>query len=221
MAAQVTLPLLLGLVAFSGVSQAQPVVPAPTEPFTPPVQPAVPSTSAPFTLSERWSHYLHRTYGPDRVGFLAAETALDQLLRDPGCWDRSAEAYGKRYGRAFERRFIRNTAELGAGLLTGEDLRYRTLQSGSTPRRIWHAMHSAVTARMPDGTTRPAYTRFFASAVTEMSTTHWTRHPIRTGWAFESVGWSFVDQVQTNLLDEFGPDMRRVARHVRKAALAK
>src|SRR4051795_3305104 len=116
----------------------------------------------PFTASARWSQYLRRTYGPARLGFLAADTALDQALRDPHCWDSSASSYGRRYARAFERRVIKNSAELAVGLVTGEDLRYRRSQSLSIHGRAWNALRSSVTARMPDGTKRPAYSRFFA-----------------------------------------------------------
>ena len=30
-------------------------------------------------------------------------------------------------------------------------------------------------------------------------------------WVFQSLGWSALDQVETNLLDEFSPDVRRIA----------
>jgi hypothetical protein len=66
-------------------------------------------------------------------------------------------------------------------------------------------------AQMPDGTQRPAYSRFFASATTELSTAHWIGQPIRAPWLFQSLGWSALDQVETNLLDEFSPDFRRIA----------
>jgi hypothetical protein len=194
---RIPLMLLLGLIGgFAGVAQAQSVEP---------------STTAPFTLSERWSLYLHRTYAPSRTGLLAVETAFDQLLEQPHCWDNSAGSYVQRYARAFDGRLIKNTAEFAAGALTGEDLRYKRSHSRSIHGRVWHALESSVTAQMPDGSRRPAYTRFFASAVTEMATTHWTGQPIQTAWAFQSLGESALDQVETNLLDEFGPDLRRIA----------
>jgi hypothetical protein len=174
-------------------------------------QPPDPSTGESFTASDRWSHYLHRTFGPTRLGVLAAETAIDHGFREPRCWDDSAGSYIQRYARVFDRRLIRNTTELATGLLTGEDLRYSKSRSHSFQGRVWHAVRASVVARMPDGTERPAYSRFFASATTELTTAHWVGQPIRTGWLFRSVGWSALDQAQTNLLDEFGPDIRRIA----------
>jgi hypothetical protein len=181
-------------------------------------QPVESSTPEPFSPSARWANYLQRTYGPARLGFLAAETLLDHELRQPTCWDTSANSYGQRYARAFDRRLIRNTADLATGILTGEDLRYKNSRSHSVHERIWNALQSSVTAQLPDGRRRPAYTRFFGSAVTEISTAHWTGQPIRTGWVFQAVGWSVLDQMETNLVDEFGPDIRRITERLWKGA---
>jgi hypothetical protein len=168
----------------------------------------------PFTPSARWSYYIHRTYGPARFATLAVDTAIDHAFREPVCWDMAASSYGRRYARSFERRAIRNTAELTTGLLTGEDLRYRASRSSPFWGRVWSAMQGSVKAQMPDGTKRPAYTRFFADALASVSTAHWTRQRIHPGWLAQSVAWSTLDQVQTNLLDEFGPDLRRMGTRI-------
>jgi hypothetical protein len=171
-----------------------------------------------FTPSDRWKHYVHRTYGPVRLGLLAIDSAFDQALLRPSCWDSGAASYGRRYTRSFERRVIRNTAELGAGLLTGEDLRFRPSGSRVFHARIWNSLRSSVTARMPDGTTRPAYTRFFATALTDVSTAHWTGERIRPEWLMTNLAWSALDQMQVNLLDEFGPDLRRIGNRIWRRA---
>jgi hypothetical protein len=172
----------------------------------------------PFTPAARWAHYTHRTFGPVRLGLLAADTGLAHVLHDPKCWDSGAGSYGRRYGRAFERRIIRNTTELAAGIVSGEDLRYRASQSLPFGRRIWSAVRGSVTAQMGDGTRRPAYTRFIAGAVAEVSTAGWTGQRIEAGWLVQSMGWSTLDQIQTNLLDEFGPDLRRFGARIWKRA---
>jgi hypothetical protein len=170
----------------------------------------------PFTPSERWSHYVHRTYAPARLGLLLADTGIDHALREPHCWDSSALSFGHRYARALERRIIKNSAELAGGLLTGEDLRYRASRSRSMSRRVWHAVTSSTIAQMPDGTIRPAYTRMAASVVSEVSTAHWTHQAIQPRWMLQSVAWSVVGQAETNLLDEFSPDLRRIGTRVWK-----
>jgi hypothetical protein len=170
----------------------------------------------PFTASARWSQYLHRTYDPTRLGLLALDTAVDQMLREPVCWDSGAASYGRRYGRTLERRVVKNTAELAGGLLTGEDLRYRMSRSSSLKVRFWNAVRSSVLAQMPDGTTRPAYTRFAAVTVTSMATGNWTRDPIRPSRLGRTLAWSTLDQVETNMIAEFGPDLRRFGTRVWK-----
>lgn len=170
----------------------------------------------PFTPSDRWSLYLHRTYSPARMGFLAVDTAIDQALIGSDCWHSGAAAYGRRYVRAFQSRVVRNSAELATGILTGEDLRYHASQSHSFHGRLWNALRSSVTAQMPDGTRRPAYTRFFVSELAHVSTTGWGRQPIRPEWLMKSLTRSTLDQVQTNILDEFGPDLRRIGIHIWK-----
>src|SRR5260370_12661451 len=168
----------------------------------------------PFTPSDRWSHYLHRTYGPARMGFLAVDTAIDQAWSGPGCWHSGAPDYGRRFARAFQSRVVRNSAELATGILTGEDLRYHASRSHSFHVRLWNALRSSVTAQMPDGTTRPSYTRFFAIELASVSTVPWGRQPIRPEWLMKSLTRSTLDQAQTNILDEFGPDLRRIGLHI-------
>jgi hypothetical protein len=197
MATQIALVLLVSLIGVSsGIAQVKSADSLPDKSYTPP---------------ERWSEYLHRTFGPTRLAVLAAETAVDHGFGQPSCWDASGTAYVQRYARAFDRRLIKNTTELSTGILTGEDLRYRKSRSQSIRGRVWNAVRGSVIARMPDGTERPAYTRFLANAATELSTTHWVGQPIRAPWLFQSLGWSALDQVETNLLDEFSPDVRRIA----------
>jgi len=162
-----------------------------------------------YTPSDRWTAYLHRTYSPQRLAFLAVDTAIDNALRDPHCWDNSATSYGRRFARSFERRIIKNSFELGAGILTGQDLRYHAMRSAPFTHRIWNAVRSAAVAQSSSGSDQVAYTRFLAVAAMDVSTANWTGRPITGRWIVRSVGWSLVDQAQTNLMDEFTPDLRR------------
>ena len=118
MATQIALVLLVSLIGVSsGIAQVKSGDSLTAKSYTPP---------------ERWSGYLHRTFGPTRLAVLAAETAVDHGFGEPGCWDASGAAYVQRYARAFDRRLIKNTTEFAAGILTGEDLRYRKSGSQST-----------------------------------------------------------------------------------------
>src|SRR5262249_15506898 len=94
-----------------------------------------------------------------RLGIVAVESALDHALRQPACWDRSPTSYVTRYSRSFDRRLIRNSAEFGAGLNTGEDLRYQ--RNAPAPSRTGCGTPSAArSSHTTDGRGRPAYTRF-------------------------------------------------------------
>jgi hypothetical protein len=150
------------------------------------------------------------------MGFLAVDTAIDQALSGSGCWHSGGPDYGRRFARAFESRVVRNSAELATGILTGEDLRYHASRSHSFHGRLWNALRSSVTAQMPDGSRRPAYTRFFALELANVSTVRWGRQPIRPEWFMKSLTRSTLDQAQTNILDEFGPDLRRIGVHIWK-----
>jgi hypothetical protein len=163
-----------------------------------------------FDLSQRWKHYAHRTYSAPRLSLLAAESAVDHALREPACWDRAGSSYAQRYMRAIDRRVIRNTAEFASGLLTGEDLRYVRSRSVRPSSRAWYAVRSAFQARTSNGAVRPAYTRYVSAAIAEASTAHWVGQTIQPRWMLQTLGWGALDQIQTNLLDEFGPDLRLV-----------
>jgi hypothetical protein len=167
-------------------------------------------STQPFTPAERFAYYLHRTYGPHKLGVLAFETALDHALGQPACWDQGLGSYVTRYSRALDHRMIRNTAEFGAGLLTGADLRYKRLGSGPIQARVWNAVRSAFLARAAGDRQRPAYTRFAAATVAEVGTAHWTGQPIHAAWLAQALGWGALDQIQTNLLDEFSAEFRRI-----------
>jgi hypothetical protein len=180
----------------------------------------IPGAPAPFTTGARWAYYLHRTYHPQRLGILALETALDHALRQPACWDRSPASYLTRYSRSFDRRLIRNTAEFGAGLLTGEDLRYQRQGTGLVQGRVWHAVRGAFTAHMTDGRARPAYTRFGAATIAEVGTAHWTGQHITGRWLAQALGEGALDQIETNLLDEFTPDLRRIGKALKRGLAA-
>ena len=110
----------------------------------------------------------------------------------------------------------RNTAEFGAGLLTGEDLRYRPLGPAPLHGRVWNAVRSAFLARMPNGTARPAYTRFTAATLVDVSTAHWIGKRLEPSWVAQALAWGTLDQIESNLLDELGPDLRRIGRRVCK-----
>jgi hypothetical protein len=67
---------------------------------------------------------------------------------------------------------------------------------------------------------RPAYSRFGASIIGELGTAHWTGQHIAAGWLAQAVAEGALDQVETNLLDEFTPDLRRIGKTLRRGFAA-
>ena len=100
---------------------------------------APPSATPRYEWKDRWSYYLHRTYSWQRMSLLAADTAFDHLMGEPGEWARDPECYAWRYGSAFGHRVVRNTIELGAGAALGEDARFRLSQAAGFRARVRYA----------------------------------------------------------------------------------
>jgi hypothetical protein len=105
-------------------------------------------------------------------------------------------------------------------LLTGEDLRYQRLGVGPLQARVWHAVRGAFVAHISGGRARPAYTRFAASTIAEVGTTHWTGQHITRAWLSQALAESALDQIETNLLDEFAPDLRGIGKALRRGFAA-
>ena len=150
----------------------------------------------PFTPSARWSHYVHRTYSPARMGFLAVDTAVDHVLREPACWDFTASSYGRRYRpglraprgqeqrrtrhRSPDRRGLavsqvaivvvsRKTLERGAKLRDGADARWI-----ETPRV--HPLFRQRTRQRVHGKLDPAADSTGALSAALSGRPPWTRH---------------------------------------------
>jgi hypothetical protein len=75
---------------------------------------------------------------------------------------------------------------------------------------------------MTDGRARPAYTRVASATIAEIGTAHWTGQHITGGWLAHAFADGTLDQIETNLLDEFTPDLRRIGKalHDRLATIA-
>ena len=73
---------------------------------------------------------------------------------------------------------------------------------------------------MKDGRARPAYTRFVGATIAEVGTAHWTGQNITPTWLGKALGEGALDQIETNLTDEFAPDLRRVGKVLRRGLAA-
>lgn len=170
------------------------------------------------TSEERFRYYLHRTYAWQKMGWLAADTALDHLLNEPE-WGRGLGGYGCQYASSFGRRLISNSVEFGAILISGQDTRFRpSRQKGLLPR-IRYAVSHAFLATSASGNIEPAYTRFAGITGGALIAPVWHQRSLSASRFGRDLAFSTLDQVQNSLLTEFSPDMLRIGRGIRKKLL--
>ena len=161
-----------------------------------------------FTLSERWQHYVYRTYSWQRLGLLAVDTGIDMTLSKPSC-GRTLNCFQDRYAGAFIGRSTRTTIELLAGAVLQEDIRRRTSRDTQFSKRVKHALVHSFVAYTPDGHARPAYSRLLGAAGGIYTLSEWNCKPMTTGRMAHQLSWVLASNVQDSLLNEFSPDLKR------------
>ncbi len=163
----------------------------------------------PFSLPERFTYYLQRTYSWQRMAWLGMDTGLDYVTGGSTGIDELFRGYGDGFGR----RIVRNSTEFGVGAILHEDSRYQSLGSGSLGRRLRHATVRAFQASTGSHV-RPAYSRFAALAAGEFIAPLWSPQRFSASDAIAGIGFGVLGQMQNNYLSEFSPDMKRFGRKV-------
>jgi hypothetical protein len=187
-----------------------------------------PPAADPFTADQRIQYFLRRTFSWQRMTLLGADTAASHLMGGSSRWGSGAPGVASRYGDSFGRRIVRNSMELGLGMALREDARYKPSAETGIRRRLRYATLHALTATVPDGTTRPAYSRIAAGFGAEFVSSRWSPERGSPGqWALDAT-WCLMDRFPNSYLSEFSPDLtrfgKRIARKVgfmRKTAGAK
>ena len=87
--------------------------------------------------------------------------------------------------------------------------------------RIRFALTPALLARGPDGSFRPAYSRFAGTLGGIAVYSAWQGHPITTRHVALELTWAMSSSFQDALLTEFSPDLRRLSRRLTPARLRK
>jgi hypothetical protein len=164
----------------------------------------------PLEWRERWDNYVERTYNWKRIAIVGAESAFDQTfqlnkcVRAPYCFPRS-------FGAALARRTTRTTMELGMGALLHEDIRRRPSGLQGFRQRAIYALVHAPLAKGPNGEWRPAYSRFAGTAGAVVVSSAWRGRPLTAGHLTQAFGWSVTNYFQDSVMNEFEPDMKRMA----------
>jgi len=175
-------------------------------------QPAQPAPAG-FSLEDRWTNYLERTYSWKRIGMVGAESAFDQTFQLNKC-GRPPYCFPHHFGGSLARRTARTTIEFGAGALLKEDLR-RTPSglSGFRERLMWALTHSAL-AKGGSGEWRPAYSRYAGTLGGSAVSAAWKGEPITAGRLGRSLGWAFTAYLQDSVMAELEPVLRGIGRQV-------
>ncbi len=196
---------LLFLPLFASLAVAQSLVPQSRVAQSP-----APQTQPSFTLGERWSHYLYRTYSWQRMGLLGVDVMADTAITRPQCDTGKADCFADRYAGAFFRRATRTSLEFVAGEVLQEDIRRRPSGRSGLGPRLKFALAHTWTAYRPDGSSRFSYSRLIGAAGGIAVFQGWNERPITTGRMSHQLSWALAANVQDALLVEFGPDMKRL-----------
>jgi hypothetical protein len=179
---------------------------------------AGPEVLKPFAAGDWTRYYVRRTFtSPERWLYLTADTGMSHVLRDPEEWRGGTAGYAKRYGSATGQRVVKNTAEYLGGLAFRQGTQYRPCQPRGFGARIWCAVRQAVATPQPEGGDRPAYPRFLALSIAPIVASTWKPRPLTRNRFLWSVGDGLLGQAETNLLDEFTPELKTLGRKVRNA----
>jgi hypothetical protein len=160
---------------------------------------------------ERWDNYIERTYDWKRLTAIAAESAFDQTLQLNKC-GRAPYCFPHHIGRSLVRRTARNTLELAAGQVLGEDLRRHPSGLAGFRRRAAFALVHAPLARDSRGEWQPAYSRFAGTLGAVIVSRAWDGRPLTSSSISRSFAWTASSYFQDALFAEFEPDLRRMGR---------
>lgn len=167
------------------------------------------------TSAQQFQDYLNRTYGWQTLSWLATDAISDHFSARPE-WGRGPGGFGCDYGSRFGRRLVSTSAELGVSLVLHEDVRFHPSQRTGLLPRLRYAMAHAFLDVGPGGRFEPAYARFAGIAAGAIVAPAWHERSLSAPVFFSDVAFGTLDQLQNSLLSEFGPDLRKLGRKVRR-----
>jgi hypothetical protein len=172
---------------------------------------------APFTVEDRLNHYVHRTFSPERMALLGADTAVEQLFDRSHDWHSGSRGFMHRYSSNFGSRLVRNSIELGAGMALGEDTRFEVSGKSGFASRLAFAASGSVLARDGQGKRGFSYARLAATVGGTLITSIWRPCANSPRHHMEEIGSGYLGHLQNSLLTEFSPDLLRFGKKVRTA----
>jgi len=168
-----------------------------------------------FSTEERVRLYVYRTYSWQRMTWLGADVAFDQLVGNSRQWGQGPSSFANRYASCFGGRVAHNSIELGAGILFKEDTRYKPSNERTFIKRLRFAFTNTFLAQTDGGNRRFAYSRLAATVGGTLVASTW--HPERRSPQdlMQTIGTGYLGHLQNSLLTEFTPDMVRAGQKMR------
>lgn len=169
-----------------------------------------------WSRGDRVERYFYRTFSKQRLGLLAVDTAVAQVLQEPRDWDRGSASFALRYSSGFGRRLVRNSLELGLEVALDEDTRFRPSLERNLGRRVRHAVRQAFFTSCGHND-RFSYARLGSTVGVEILSARWNPRP-RSAWDItQGVGWGYTGHLENSLFTEFAPDMKALGRRFHRS----
>jgi hypothetical protein len=201
-------PAMLG----SGTLAPAPIESIPSAPIHAASSTGTGTRLAPLTGKDRFTLFWNTTYAsPGAFLALSAGAMVDEVRHTPAKWDVDGSGYTRRFASAYGQLAARNIIHDGLAGVTGLDPRYTPCKCTGPLKRSGHALKMSFTTYRQDGRLTLDVPQIAGAYGSGMISTYWYPHrlynPLVQGVQFghEQMG----EIVVGNLVEEFGPDMKR------------
>ncbi len=174
-----------------------------------------PPAARPLAFADRLELFWHDSYAsPEAILSLSASALYDQSTNTPARWSKDGDGFTRRFGSAYGQLAIRNGVHDGMASVTGLDPRYALCHCQGLLHRTAHALEMSMVTYRRDGRVTLDAPQLAGAYGSGMISTYWYPHrlydPLVQGVQF---GHEEMGEVALgNVLQEFGPDLRRALR---------
>ena len=166
----------------------------------------------PMTAKERWAAYMGESVFSLRLGVgTLLSAAIAHANREPREWGTGAGGYFHRVENRWAVTALQGSLHSAGAAALGHDTRYRRMPDATGIHRAGHALWRTLFTYDREGRPTPDVTNLASLYAAPMIGTMW--NPRRYGPLHQGIHageFGVMTQAGTNLLKEFGPDLRRV-----------
>jgi hypothetical protein len=171
----------------------------------------------PLTREQRTKLFLKDAFTNPITHFRAISlSGLDTVQNEPSQWGSNVGGYGQRWASRFGRSTIGTAIEHGGAALTGLEPRFVACRCKGFFPRLGHAMALEVMTYNNEGKLRFFWPRLAAAVGSEWAAAAWTPNYKWSAEGARNAAQQLYFGVGFNVLREFGPEIKRMARLGRK-----